>query len=80
MGADVINMNIEGSSLRKGESLHDTAQTLGAMNPDLVVIRHGIDNASEQINAEKQKALNTKRKKMGSDPLDLLLASIKTSY
>ena len=49
LGADVINMNIEGSSLRKGESLHDTAQTLGAMNPDLVVIRHGIDNASKQI-------------------------------
>ena len=49
LGADVINMNIEGSSLRKGESLHDTAQTLGAMNPDLVVIRHVIDNSSKQI-------------------------------
>ena len=49
LGADVINMNIEGSSLRKGESLHDTAQTLGAMNPDLVVIRHGVDDASKQI-------------------------------
>jgi len=42
-------MNIESSSLRKGESLHDTAQTLGAMNPDLVVIRHVIDNSSKQI-------------------------------
>ena len=49
LGADVINMNIEGSSLRKGESLQDTAYTLGAMNPDLVVIRHGIDNATKQI-------------------------------
>jgi aspartate carbamoyltransferase catalytic subunit len=49
LGADVINMNIEGSSLRKGESLHDTAQTLGAMNPDLVVIRHGINEASKQV-------------------------------
>ena len=49
LGADVINMNIEGSSLRKGESLHDTAQTLGAMNPDLVVIRHGVDDASKKI-------------------------------
>jgi len=49
LGADVINMNIEGSSLRKGESLQDTAHTLGAMNPDLVVIRHGIDNATKQI-------------------------------
>ena len=49
LGADVINMNIEGSSLRKGESLQDTAYTLGAMNPDLVVIRHGVDNATKQI-------------------------------
>ena len=49
LGADVINMNIEGSSLRKGETLQDTAKTLGAMNPDLVIIRHGIDNASKQI-------------------------------
>ncbi len=49
LGADVINMNIEGSSLRKGESLQDTAHTLGAMNPDLVVIRHGVDNAAKQI-------------------------------
>ena len=49
LGADVINMNIEGSSLRKGETLFDTAQTIGAMNPDLVVIRHSKDNASEEI-------------------------------
>lgn len=49
LGADVINMNIEGSSLRKGETLNDTAQTIGAMNPDLVIIRHSEDNASVQI-------------------------------
>ena len=49
LGADVINVNIERSSLRKGESLHDTAQTLGAMNPDLVVVRHGTNDASKQI-------------------------------
>ena len=49
LGADVINMNIEGSSLRKGESLFDTAQTLGAMNPDLVIIRHGENDASKEI-------------------------------
>ena len=42
-------MNIEGSSLRKGESLFDTAQTLGAMNPDLVIIRHGENDASKEI-------------------------------
>ena len=38
LGADVVNMNIQGSSLRKGETLFDTAQTIGAMNPDLVII------------------------------------------
>ena len=35
--------------LRKGESLFDTAQTLGAMNPDLVIIRHGENEASKEI-------------------------------
>jgi len=49
LGADVINMNIEGSSLRKGETLSDTAQTIGAMSPDLVVIRHSEDNSAEEI-------------------------------
>ena len=49
LGADVINMNIEGSSLRKGETLSDTAQTIGAMNPDLVIIRHSKDSASKEI-------------------------------
>ena len=49
LGADVINMNIEGSSLRKGETLSDTAHTIGAMSPDLVVIRHGEDNSAEEI-------------------------------
>ena len=49
LGADVINMNIEGSSLRKGETLFDTAHTIGAMNPDLVVIRHSEDNSAEEI-------------------------------
>ena len=49
LGADVINMNIEGSSLRKGETLSDTAHTIGAMSPDLVVIRHSEDNSAEEI-------------------------------
>ena len=49
LGADVVNMNIQGSSLRKGETLFDTAQTIGAMNPDLVIIRHSEDNSAEKI-------------------------------
>ncbi|MEC7750908.1 MAG: aspartate carbamoyltransferase catalytic subunit [Myxococcota bacterium] len=40
MGADVINFSASASSGAKGETLGDTARTLAAMNPDLIVIRH----------------------------------------
>lgn len=40
LGADVMNMATEASSLKKGESLIDTALTLNAMRPDLLVVRH----------------------------------------
>ena len=51
LGADMINMNIEGSSLRKGETLIDTADTLNAMNPDLVIIRHGSSGSIGEISS-----------------------------
>ena len=51
LGADIINMNIEGSSLRKGETLSDTADTLNSMNPDLVIIRHSISGAIDEISS-----------------------------
>ncbi|WP_068082550.1 aspartate carbamoyltransferase catalytic subunit [Polycladidibacter stylochi] len=40
LGADVMNMAVEVSSLKKGETLIDTAATLNAMRPDLLVVRH----------------------------------------
>ena len=40
LGADVMTMNIVNSSLKKGETLIDTAMTLNAMHPDVIVIRH----------------------------------------
>ena len=40
LGADVMNMAVAASSVRKGETLIDTALTLNAMHPDLLVIRH----------------------------------------
>ena len=40
LGADVMSMNIAHSSIKKGETLMDTAMTLNAMHPDLIVIRH----------------------------------------
>jgi len=40
LGADVVNMPIAASSVSKGETLIDTAMTLNAMKPDVIVIRH----------------------------------------
>jgi len=40
LGADVLNMAMQASSLKKGETLIDTALTLNAMHPDLLVVRH----------------------------------------
>ena len=45
LSADVINFAAKGSSVSKGESLKDTAQTLQAMGADAVVIRHGASGA-----------------------------------
>jgi aspartate carbamoyltransferase catalytic subunit len=45
LGADVVNMSVMTSSLKKGETLVDTAMTLNAMRPDLLVIRHGSSGA-----------------------------------
>ena len=45
LGAHVINMSIAQSSTSKGETLLDTAATLNAMNPDLLVVRHGASGA-----------------------------------
>ncbi|MEM6666713.1 MAG: aspartate carbamoyltransferase catalytic subunit [Pseudomonadota bacterium] len=40
MGADVMNMSVASSSVKKGETLIDTAMTLNAMRPDILVVRH----------------------------------------
>ena len=45
MGADVVNMSVRSSSVAKGETLIDTATTLNAMRPDLLVVRHGSSGA-----------------------------------
>ena len=54
LGADVMNMNVSTSSVRKGETLIDTAATLNAMRPDLLVVRHQNSGAvallSEKVN------------------------------
>jgi len=40
LGADVMNMSVANSSVKKGETLVDTAMTLNAMRPDVLVVRH----------------------------------------
>ncbi|RAI45638.1 aspartate carbamoyltransferase catalytic subunit [Rhodoplanes roseus] len=45
LGADVMNMSVASSSIRKGETLMDTAITLNAMHPDILVVRHNASGA-----------------------------------
>src|SRR5918998_211507 len=40
LGADVMNMSVASSSVKKGETLIDTAMTLNAMRPDIIIVRH----------------------------------------
>ncbi|ENN92308.1 aspartate carbamoyltransferase catalytic subunit [Bartonella bovis] len=46
LGANVMNMAISNSSVKKGETLIDTAITLNAMNPDILIIRHNCAGAA----------------------------------
>ena len=47
LGADVVNFSTGNASLKKGESLADTAETLAAMKPDLLVVRHSAAGAAK---------------------------------
>jgi aspartate carbamoyltransferase catalytic subunit len=49
LGADVMNMAVSNSSIRKGETLIDTAMTLNAMHPDILVVRHHASGAVELL-------------------------------
>ena len=49
LGADVMNMNVATSSVNKGETLIDTAMTLNAMRPDIIVVRHAAAGAVELL-------------------------------
>ena len=49
LGADVVNMSPRTSSMTKGETLIDTAVTLNAMRPDLLVVRHSGSGAAELL-------------------------------
>jgi aspartate carbamoyltransferase catalytic subunit len=49
LGGDVMNMNVSTSSVQKGETLVDTAMTLNAMRPDIIVVRHHAAGAVELL-------------------------------
>ncbi|MDQ3140275.1 MAG: aspartate carbamoyltransferase catalytic subunit [Pseudomonadota bacterium] len=51
LGAQVANFHVDSSSVKKGESLADTALTLNAMRPDILVIRHEDDGAAAEVAA-----------------------------
>lgn len=54
LGADVMNLALESSSIKKGETLVDTAMTINAMNPDLLIVRHpesgAVDLLAQKVN------------------------------
>ncbi|MFV0336473.1 MAG: aspartate carbamoyltransferase catalytic subunit [Tropicimonas sp.] len=54
LGADVMTMSMQASSIKKGETLIDTALTLNAMHPDLLVVRHphsgAVDLLAQKVN------------------------------
>jgi aspartate carbamoyltransferase catalytic subunit len=54
LGADVINISVADSAIKKGETLLDTAMTLNAMHPDVLVVRHpfsgGVKLLSDKVN------------------------------
>ena len=52
LGGDVINMSVSTSSIKKGETLIDTAMTLNAMHPDVLVVRHP-DSGAVKLLSEK---------------------------
>ena len=49
LGADVMNMSVSSSSIKKGETVLDTAMTLNAMHPDLLIVRHYMAGAVELL-------------------------------
>ena len=49
MSADILNISVSSSSIKKGETLIDTAATLNAMHPDFLILRHPNSGAAEML-------------------------------
>ena len=76
LGADVMSMNIINSAIKKGETLIDTAMTLNAMHPDIIVIRHQDSGAcnllSQKVNCSVLNAGDGRREHPTQALLDAL--------
>ena len=76
LGANVMNLSMEASSLKKGETLIDTALTLNAMQPDLLVVRHpqsgAVDLLSQKVNCAVLNAGDGRREHPTQALLDAL--------
>ncbi len=76
LGADVMSMNMVNSSIKKGETLIDTAMTLNAMHPDIIVIRHQDSGAcnllSQKVNCAVLNAGDGRREHPTQALLDAL--------
>ena len=76
LGADVMTMNVGNSALKKGETLIDTAMTLNAMHPDIIVIRHQDSGApnllSQKVNCAVVNAGDGRREHPTQALLDAL--------
>lgn len=57
LGADVINMAVGTSSIKKGETLLDTAMTLNAMQPDVLIVRHPESGAVNLLSQKVEAAV-----------------------
>jgi len=76
LGADVMTINIVNSAIKKGETLIDTAMTLNAMHPDIIVVRHQDSGApnllSQKVNCSVINAGDGRREHPTQALLDAL--------
>jgi aspartate carbamoyltransferase catalytic subunit len=76
LGAQVANFHVAGSSVHKGESLPDTALTLNAMRPDLMVVRHSETGAAAEVAAMVECAVINAGDGTGEHPTQALLDAL----
>ena len=65
LGGDVLNMSLLQSSIKKGETLIDTAMTLNAMHPDILIVRHPASGGVKLLSEKEKHELLDNLKKFG---------------